>query len=305
MSIKQRIKNLLKKYLPLSARKQREIEKNLVNQIAGIREVINSMTQSYIKNTDSPQIYQMPEWERKIREILEKENLIVQSGPFRGMRYPSFTATGSSLYPKLIGSYEREIHNFIQKILVKKYDFIFDVGCAEGYYAIGLAYKLKNIGRSTKIMAFDTNKEAQRMCRDMCETNDVEDIVEIQAWCTPKYLESFDFGKKSLIIADCEGFERELFNKKNAQNLKNVDMLVEIHDWCQDEIMTLDYLKDLFEGTHKIELIYGIDDYEKAYTYNYPETATFPISERFLIFQEGRRRLGEWLFLEAIQSREH
>ena len=35
-------------------------------------------------------------------------NLTVLHGPFRGMRYPEMRSVGSALFPKILGSYERE-----------------------------------------------------------------------------------------------------------------------------------------------------------------------------------------------------
>jgi hypothetical protein len=36
--------------------------------------------------------------------------MTVRSGPFQGMRYPGAEAAGSALIPKLLGSYQRELH---------------------------------------------------------------------------------------------------------------------------------------------------------------------------------------------------
>src|SRR5690606_8070667 len=60
----------------------------------------------------------------------------VLNGVFEGMRYSSFTAFGSELYPKLLGSYELEIQGVITELAQQSFDVIVDVGCAEGYYAV-------------------------------------------------------------------------------------------------------------------------------------------------------------------------
>ena len=54
-----------------------------------------------------------------IAEILEK--LKVASGPFKGLKYPSLNSYGSSLLPKLLGTYERELSDVINVICTKKY----------------------------------------------------------------------------------------------------------------------------------------------------------------------------------------
>ena len=81
--------------------------------------------------------------------------------------------------------------------------------------------------------------------------------------------------------------------------MKNVDLIIEVHDWCQTKIPTLDYLINLFQDSHDCKLVYGIDDYEKAYRYDVEELTDLSIEERYLVFKEGRRRLGEWIYLKA------
>src|SRR5438876_11547620 len=62
----------------------------------------------------------------------------VSNGSFRGMAYVP-EAVGSSLLPKLIGSYEQEITPAIEEMVAKRPPRIIDIGAAEGYYAVGLA----------------------------------------------------------------------------------------------------------------------------------------------------------------------
>jgi hypothetical protein len=86
-------------------------------------------------------------------------SLKVLNGPFAGMQYPHFVSHGSAIWPKLLGTYESELTN---AILAKKnidYSSIVGIGCAEGYYAVGLGKMFQ-----TKVYAFDTNKKALRDC---------------------------------------------------------------------------------------------------------------------------------------------
>jgi hypothetical protein len=69
-------------------------------------------------------------------------NRVVRHGLFYGMKYPSLEAAGSTLYPKLLGSYERELHGIMERIVRTDYATVVDIGCAEGYYAAGLALRL-------------------------------------------------------------------------------------------------------------------------------------------------------------------
>lgn len=68
--------------------------------------------------------------------------LTVRRGPFAGLRYPSHDAVGSSLWPKLLGSYEAELAPTFEALCATPYRTVVDVGAAEGYYAVGLGLRL-------------------------------------------------------------------------------------------------------------------------------------------------------------------
>jgi len=217
-------------------------------------------------------------------------SLEVLHGPFSGMKYPSLTSAGSALYPKLIGSYERELHETIDQLLSNNYTEILDIGCAEGYYAVGLATKLGD----TKIYAYDTDETARSLCLQMAKLNQVEDKLIIKKTCTAADLKDFKFNGKSLIICDCEGYEHILFNASNIKNLANCDLLIETHDFL-DLNISFD-LDKLFNKTHHIQTIKSIDDIEKVKTYFYQETNGLTLEKKLKIYQECRPSIIEWLY---------
>jgi methylase of polypeptide subunit release factors len=66
----------------------------------------------------------------------------------------------SILVPKLLGSYEAELHPVLDQVIRNNYETIIDVGCAEGYYAVGLALSLP----TTHVHAFDIDSRARELC---------------------------------------------------------------------------------------------------------------------------------------------
>ncbi len=46
-------------------------------------------------------------------------DLTVLHGPFVGMKYPGTEAAGSAFIPKLLGSYEKELHPLLERLLAK------------------------------------------------------------------------------------------------------------------------------------------------------------------------------------------
>ncbi|RYY51447.1 MAG: hypothetical protein EOO06_00145 [Chitinophagaceae bacterium] len=218
---------------------------------------------------------------------------VVKYGPLTGLKYPSFTSYGSSIYPKIIGSYEAEIAPVVEQIIANGYSEILDIGCAEGYYANGLA--LKSPG--SKVYAYDTDEQARTFCTEMAELNGVSDRVSVSGTCTAEMLAKFPFTGKGLIFCDCEGYEKHLFNKNNVDNLTNCDLLIETHDFI--DITISGYIEDLFKHTHDIEVIRSLDDITKAKTYGFAEGKGLNIVQREKLYHEGRPHIMEWYWLKT------
>lgn len=219
---------------------------------------------------------------------------VVKNGPFKGMRYPNFVAFGSAIYPKVIGSYEHELNNLVENICAtKKYTEILNVGCAEGYYAVGMAIRNPSAG----VYAYDIIETARQLCSEIAALNNVAARVSVNGECTPTTLLKFPFTQKGLIICDCEGYEKQLFTTENINALANCDLIVEIHDGIDIEIS--DYIRNLFSKSHNITSIASIDDIKKAKTYSFPETDKLDINLRKAIFAETREYNMEWFWMEA------
>src|SRR4051812_22623153 len=84
----------------------------------------------------------------------------VLSGPFEGMHY-SDRSVGSAFFPKVLGTYERELHERIRACFQMGVRTVIDVGAAEGYYAVGLAMRIPGV----QVVAFET-EEAGRVAID-------------------------------------------------------------------------------------------------------------------------------------------
>src|SRR5690606_34320539 len=142
---------------------------------------------------------------------------------------------------------------------------ILDIGCAEGYYAVGFALKCPG----TRVYAYDTDEQARNYAQQMAELNGVADRVEVRAHCSAETLAGFSFTGRALIFCDCEGYEKQLFNGDNLANLKNCDLLIETHDFI--DITISGYIEALFAGTHRVQVIRSLDDITKAKEYAYTE----------------------------------
>ena len=216
----------------------------------------------------------------------------VRHGPFRGMRYPNSEAVGSSLFPKLLGCYEQELHFLIETICARPYLSVVDVGCAEGYYAVGLAMRIP----SAVVHAFDTSERGLALCRQMAALNGVESRMSFDGLCDADRLPTVTGHGKALVISDCEGFEIELFSPKAIANARNCDVLIEVHDFRNPRISAA--LIERFRRTHKLTVIRSLDDDRRVQLCNYPELEGMNVDTRMSLLAELRPADMEWFFFE-------
>jgi hypothetical protein len=157
-------------------------------------------------------------------------------------------AAGSALIPKLLGCYEEALHPVFAEVLKNSYDAIIDVGCAEGYYAVGLARTL----RTVPVYAYDIDLCARELCSTLAALNGVEDVVTVRGGCDIAALAESAKGR-TLIVCDCEGFELELLRPNLIDGLRQADLIVELHELVDPSIP--DVITSRFAPTHEVRLI--------------------------------------------------
>jgi hypothetical protein len=171
---------------------------------------------------------------------------VVRSGPFRGMRYIS-SASGSALLPKLLGTYELEVHDEVESLCALRPDLVVDIGSAEGYYAIGMAYRLP----SAAVICYDTDQFALYLLGRLARANGVAERVRRSGLCTPENLQDVLVSAKlPLVICDVDGAEREILNPARTPALGRAWLLVEMHDFLDPGLS--DLIRGRFEKTHDI-----------------------------------------------------
>ena len=188
-------------------------------------------------------------WRSKLieREIIARHGPVVLNGPFAGMRFRSEAAEGC-LAAKLLGCYEAQLHPFLLEAAAASYDDIVDIGCAEGYYAVGLA----RLARGSRIHAHDTNPGAQAACRDLAELNAVADRVAVGGVFHGDDFARFADGR-TLVIIDIEGAEDALLRPDLHPALARMSVLVECHDVFRPGLC--EALAARFRATHAVRRI--------------------------------------------------
>jgi hypothetical protein len=221
-------------------------------------------------------------------------NLTVANGPFRSLRYPSAQSVSSVLFPKLLGSYESELHPVLEELLRNGYNTVVDIGCAEGYYAVGLALRLKR----AEVYAFDTDPNARQLCAEMASLNGVADRIHIGELCDQEVLRSIPLGERALILSDCEGYEGSLFDGQLAAFLIEHDVIIETHDFIDIDLSVR--MRNAFANTHHIRSIKSLDDIEKAHTFSEPALEPYSTWDRYRILRENRPAIMEWLVMTRL-----
>jgi hypothetical protein len=220
----------------------------------------------------------------------------VLNGIFKGLRYPDLEASGSALWPKLLGSYELEIQELLEKLCQKKYKNIYNIGCAEGYYAVGFGLRIP----SAKIFAYDSDPEARQRTVQMATLNNVQDSIVVGDFFSSSDLSTIPQGHMCLVVCDCEGYEKQIFHAEGIRYLLDSDVLIEIHDFI--DITISDSLKEVFKDSHDLISVKSIDDIEKAKIYKFPEASQYSLEERKMLFAEGRPAIMEWCLFTPKQQ---
>jgi len=217
----------------------------------------------------------------------------VLSGPFAGMPYLNEVIWGP-ITPKWIGSYEAELHGVVEQLIAGQCRRIVNVGCAEGYYAVGLARRIPN----ANVVAFDLDPIARKQTARLASLVGVADRVEVRGNCTAPVLDEL-VGYRTLLGVDIEGFEIQLLDPQTVRNLARTSLLVEIHPSPPFDLAGVaKMLGDRFEPTHS--LCWFSSESRNAQVDRYKSLWEGKISaERFAEYlDESRSEPQRWLWAE-------
>ena len=221
------------------------------------------------------------------REVSRATGSTVAAGPFAGMRldYELFRVHAS---PKFLGTYEQELHRVIERAIQLHPKYVLNVGCAEGFYAVGLAIRLSD----SKIFAADADPKAISATMKNAQLNGVSGRVCPVGIVRPRQLGRYLKADASLVVMDCEGAEFSLLDPGNDPILLRTNIIVEIHSEFGD---AHEIIKK-FECTHNI---IKISPSVRAA----PDILVDPISGVDMLSAAAEWRGHQnWLFLEVKPS---
>jgi hypothetical protein len=217
---------------------------------------------------------------------------VVMAGPFSGLTYAS-RSVGSAYEPKLLGTYEMELHGVIERLCGEGFSQIVNVGAGEGYYAVGMAVRCP----SASVVAFEGDLGGQELIREMARLNGVRDRIKVEGMCGLAELShSLPTGSPGLLIMDVEGGELSLLRPEIIPSLEACHILVELHDFIYPGLGA--EIEARFRTSHHIERV----------KQRSRETSDLPLRSVFLdrwmvrLTDEQRPALMEWLYLRPLTA---
>ena len=218
--------------------------------------------------------------------LAQQTGTTVQDGPFKGRAYPVRAAEGARA-ARLVGAYEASLAPVIETIASRPYATVIDIGCAEGYYAVGLARRMPQ----ALVLARDTSPAAQSLCRALAEANGVADRVEVGGEVGHADFVLCD-AAPTVLICDIEGAEADLLDPAAAPGLTQADILVEVHEGMRPGLLAT--LTARFTPTHLIARI----DRSLRPDLLPPWAERLSDLDRLLLLWEWRAAPTPWLWME-------
>lgn len=235
--------------------------------------------------------------------VLEQTNSTVVRGPFAGMVInPTEEVLGSGLIVgqgliiKLLGFMEQEIQPHIEEIISLAPSQIVNLGCAEGYYAVGMGTRIPSV----PIIAIDIDSNAMKVTGDNAEANGIRDrftMVDLNNIDSEteqaREINKHDLKDGAVWIVDIEGAEQNVLDPDLIPVLKNCFIIVETHDG------TMQPIARRFSESHDISVVSsgGRNPNEDSILKNLPDDIKWPI------MSEGRFGAQYWLAMIPKKER--
>ncbi len=219
----------------------------------------------------------------------------VLKGPFAGMRYGR-NAVASSYPPKILGTYEKELHPLWEKWATSPPRRVVDIGSAEGYYAVGFARLWK-----CPVDAYEMDPVGRQLLAENAELNELKDRICQFEKATPELLETHMRGLthlqpgELLVFCDIEGAEEAVLDPILNPALKTCRLVVELHEFISTGIG--DKLKARFQDSHHQEEIHTTDRVSSDFPSTCPGNRLLSAKSKARIIQEHRPAPMSWLIL--------
>jgi len=238
-------------------------------------------------------------YDRLSAQIGRMAEYSILSGPYKGMKY--FDADGVPIIDQLpttkfVGSFEEELHPWIESLIQSGIDRIVHIGGGEGYHAVGMALRMPE---ATSVV-FDTLIPARKACKALAKQNGVHDRIQLRGFCGTEGMDDIDL-EGSLVFSDCGGAELTLLDPVLYPGLRKATILAELHDAFDDRVTP--WIKTRFSRTHRMEFRTAVERDPAGYSFldGFPRSmARLALDERRSITRDGNSQT--WALLRPYSS---
>jgi hypothetical protein len=189
---------------------------------------------------------------------------------------------------KLLGVYEVELTDRLEELNKNNYEWIVNIGAAEGLYSMQFAKTWKTI----PVYSFEQDYSTRQLLRDVKRINKSDNVVVLGEFKTG-YMSEFATGSRGLIFSDCEGFEKELFASDATPLLSNIDLVIETHDHLVAN--THDALVNQLGSTHKVFQINQLTLQQRCSLVSDSSFRALSAKTQMKLLDENRHPSNRWL----------
>ncbi len=234
----------------------------------------------------------------KVWRILKKKyDRKVAHGTFKGMLLGEEVWWDPySRINQVLGTYEAHVLKHLISFSDKGSSRFIDIGAADGYFAVGMAYS----GVYDDVHAFEISEDGQRAIRQNSLSNGCSEKIQIFSEAnTTSIANALADGKLASILIDIEGFEYKLLDDEMLGLLKNHFVICELHPWLIEK--GYDMERSLAARALKyfnVDIIQR-DDYNPNC---FSELKDLTDEERLIAVGEGRHKNMSWMVLTPKPS---
>jgi hypothetical protein len=216
----------------------------------------------------------------------------VVSGPFAGTRTIG-TSAGSSYSPKILGTYELELHPLWTVGWLGRFRSLVNLGCGEGFYLAAIAHLLRSHRQPLpSLSGYDLDRSALAEARRLLAANGFESAT----LAATGWEDALAAGPGPvLLFCDIEGAEAIVLDPAVVPGLASVAIVCEVHDDPGSDA-TKRLLLRRFQASHHIREFAA----QPRTPADFPRVSLcrFDDAGKLALMDEHRKRGNNWVLLE-------
>ena len=273
------------------------IKKNLIQRSVKFIKIIKTdgilwaLIRLFLKIFNQPNEIQRSK-NKILNHLLNIHDCKVAYGEFKGMRLNKNNFwSKNDLITYILSVYEKHVMNQLIKFSKLNNNVFIDIGAADGYFAVGMAYSKS----FKKVYAFEIETLARENLKKNAKDNFCENKIFINKEANFNSLKKIiDTDEISTILIDIEGGEFELLTKDILNLVKKCMVIIELHpNLVKDGSKKQERLLNICEDFFEISMI----ERESYNPNKFEELSEFTDEDRLISFGEGRGRNMQWLVL--------